>query len=134
MDSMALEKSDFGLSQIGQIAVTVKDLDRAIGFYRDVLGMKFLFQAPPALAFFSAGDVRLMLNVPENEEFDHPASIIYYRVRDVKEAHQVLSERGVRFVGAPHVVHRTDTYELWMADFRDSEDNLLVLMCEVARA
>jgi methylmalonyl-CoA/ethylmalonyl-CoA epimerase len=131
---MASEKSDFGLSQIGQIAVTVKDLDRAIGFYRDVLGMKFLFRAPPALAFFAAGDVRLMLNVPENEEFDRPASIIYYKVRDVHEAHRILAERGVAFVGAPHVVHKTDAYELWMADFRDSEENLLVLMCEVARA
>jgi methylmalonyl-CoA/ethylmalonyl-CoA epimerase len=128
------DASNFGLSQIGQIAVTVKDLDRAIGFYRDVLGMKFLFQAPPALAFFSAGDVRLMLNVPENEEFDHPASVIYYKVPDVNEAHEVLSSRGVSFQGAPHVVHKTDTYELWMADFRDSEKNLLVLMCEVARA
>ena len=131
---MASEKSGFGLSQIGQIAVTVQDLDRAVRFYRDVLGMKFLFQAPPALAFFSAGDVRLMLNVPENKKFDHPASIIYYKVSDVHEAHRILSERGVAFVGAPHVVHRTDAYELWMADFHDSENNVLVLMSEVARA
>lgn len=124
------EKAGFGLSTIGQIAVNVHDLERAVAFYRDVLGMKFLFQAPN-LAFFSCGGVRLMLDVAEDEEFDHPASVIYYRVDDVGEGYRVLSSRGVKFMGEPHVIHRTDTYELWMAFFRDPDENLLALMAEV---
>jgi methylmalonyl-CoA/ethylmalonyl-CoA epimerase len=128
------DSSDFGLSTIGQIAVTVKDIERAVAFYRDVLGMKFLFQAPPALAFFAAGDVRLMLNVPENKELDHPPSILYYRVPDIRQAYETLRARGVRFHAAPHVVHKAETYELWLADFRDSEENLLALMSEVPLA
>jgi methylmalonyl-CoA/ethylmalonyl-CoA epimerase len=127
---VADEKAGFGLSTIGQIAVNVHDLERAVAFYRDVLGMKFLFQAPN-LAFFSCGDVRLMLDVAEDEEFDHPASVIYYRVDDVAEGYRVLSSRGVTFMGEPHVVHRTDTYELWMAFFRDPDENLLALMADV---
>lgn len=122
--------ADFGLSEIGQVAVRVLDLDRAIAFYRDVLGMNFLFQAPPGLAFFACGDVRLMLSRPEEKEFDHPASILYYRVPDVASAHATLSSRGVRFFSEPHVIHRTEQYELWMAFFHDSEGNPLALMSE----
>lgn len=123
-------REGFGLSVIGQIAVNVHDLERAVAFYRDVLGMKLLFQAPPNLAFFSCGDVRLMLDVPEDKEFDHPSSVIYYRVDDVGEAHRILSSRGVAFMGEPHVIHRTETYELWMAFFRDPDDNVLAVMAE----
>ena len=121
------------LSEIGQIAVTAKDIDRAIAFYRDKLGMKFLFQAPPQLGFFSCGSVRLMLAVPEKKELDHPASVIYYRVADVQVAYQELSSRGVRFTGEPAVVHRTDEHELWIAAFEDSEGNTLALMSEKTR-
>lgn len=129
---MSDEKERFGLSAIGQIAVNVHDLDRAVAFYRDQLGMKFLFHAPPNLAFFSCGDVRIMLDVAQDKEFDHPASILYYRVGDVDEAYRVLSSRGVKFMGEPHVIHRTETYELWMAFFRDPDENLLALMAEVS--
>jgi catechol 2,3-dioxygenase-like lactoylglutathione lyase family enzyme len=122
----------FGLSAIGQIAVNVHDLDRAVAFYRDVLGMSFLFQAPPNLAFFSCGDVRIMLDVAQEKEFDHPASILYYRVDDVREGYRILSSRGVKFMGEPHVIHRTETYELWMAFFRDPDENVLALMAEVS--
>jgi len=62
--------------QIGQIAITVKDVERAVHFYRDALGMRFLFQAG-GLAFFDCGGVRLMLSVPEKPEYNHPASILY---------------------------------------------------------
>ncbi|HSF16044.1 MAG TPA: VOC family protein [Vicinamibacteria bacterium] len=121
------------LSEIGQIAVTAKDIDRAVAFYRDKLGMKFLFQAPPQLGFFSCGSVRLMLAVPGETEHDHPASVIYYRVPDVQVAYRELSSRGVSFTREPAVVHRTDEYELWIAPFEDSEGNTLALMCEKAR-
>lgn len=121
------------LDSIRQIAINVKDLDRAIAFYRDVLGMRLLFEAP-GLGFFDCGGVRLMLARPEKEEFDHPASILYYGVHDLSAARETLVERGVRFESEPHVVHRAADYDLWIGFFRDSEDNLLGIMKEVARA
>jgi predicted enzyme related to lactoylglutathione lyase len=118
------------LSRIGQIAVTARDLDRAVAFYRDTLGMPFLFRAPN-LAFFDCGGVRLMLGVPERPEFDHPASIIYYVVDDIQAAHAALSERGVTFGGPPHCIAKLADHDLWMASFDDSEGNTLALMSEV---
>jgi catechol 2,3-dioxygenase-like lactoylglutathione lyase family enzyme len=121
------------LSQIGQIAIPVKDVERAIRFYRDTLGMRFLFQAGP-LAFFDCGGVRLMLTVPETAEFDHPASVIYYRVADIEAAHTLLKTRGVAFSGEPHLIHKAPDHDLWMAFFKDSEGNTLALMTEKPRA
>jgi methylmalonyl-CoA/ethylmalonyl-CoA epimerase len=118
-----------GLSEIGQIAITCKDVKRAAAYYRDVLGMTFLFDAPN-LAFLQAGSVRLMLSGVEQPEFDHPASILYFRVADIAAAHTELKGRGVEFRTEPHVVHRTDTYELWLADFYDCERNTFALMQE----
>jgi len=126
-------ESRFGLDRIGQIAVNVKDLDRATAFYRDVLGMRPLFQAPK-LAFFDCGGIRLMLSLPEKPEFDHPGSILYYKVDDIKAAHTALRGRGVPFEGEPHVVAQLPAHDLWMAFCRDSEGNLLALMSEVRRA
>lgn len=121
------------LSQIGQIAITVHDVDRAVTFYRDALGLPFLFRAG-GLAFFQAGSVRLMLSVPEKPEFDHPASILYYRVDDIDAAHAELTARGVVFTDKPHLIAKRPDHDLWMAFLRDSEDNLLGLMCEKPRA
>lgn len=118
------------LSSVGQIFIRVHDLERAVGFYRDSLGLRFLFQAPPGMAFFQCGDLRIMLGVPEKPEFDHPSSIVYFRVEDVEAAHRSLLGRGVVFVAAPHIVHRAPGLELWMAFFRDADDNMLALMCE----
>ena len=121
------------LSRIGQIFVNVKDFDRAIAFYRDVLGMKFLFQAPPQMAFFDCDGIRLMLGVADRPELDHPASIIYYKVDDIQRVYEIFKARGVEFVVKPHLVAPMPTYDLWLADFRDSEGNLLALMSEVPR-
>jgi predicted enzyme related to lactoylglutathione lyase len=123
-------KTNFGLSQIGQIAVPVKDLDRAVACYRDQLGMKHLFSVPH-LAFFDAGGVRLMLSKPEKPEFDHPSSILYFKVEDIHDAHATLKSRGVHFVDEPHLIAKMDTYDLWMAFFRDSEENVLAIMGEI---
>ena len=120
----------FGLSQIGQIAINVHDTSRAVAFYRDQLGMKLLFSAGQ-LAFFDCGGIRLMLTPPEKPEFDHPSSILYFKVPDIKQAHAMLSERGVKFEDTPHLIARMPDHELWMTFFRDSENNLLSLMCEV---
>ena len=122
------------LSQIGQIFINAHDLDRAIAFYRDTLGMTFLFQAPPAMAFFDCGGIRLMLGVADRPELDHPASIIYYQVDDIEATYEMLNARGVEFIIKPHLVAPMPTYDLWLADFRDSEGNLLALMSEVPRA
>jgi methylmalonyl-CoA/ethylmalonyl-CoA epimerase len=122
--------TDFaGLSQIGQIAINVQDVERATAFYRDTLGMRFLF-AFPGLAFFDCGGVRLMLSRAEDPKLDHPASILYYRVADIEATHQSLAARGVRFEQGPHLVARMPDHELWLADFYDSEENLLALMAE----
>ena len=122
----------FALDRIRQIAVTVRDVERAVRFYRDTLGMRLLFTAPPGLAFFDCGGVRLMLARPESAEFEHPASVLYYGVEDIGAAEAALIARGVEFESAPHVVHLTDALELWIGFFRDSEGNLLGIMSEVA--
>jgi methylmalonyl-CoA/ethylmalonyl-CoA epimerase len=121
------------LNQIGQIFVNVKDLDRAIGFYRDTLGMTFLFQARPNMAFFDCDGIRIMLGVPERPDLDHPASIIYYKVEDIQRVYETFKARGVEFVVKPHLVAPMPTYDLWLADFKDSEGNFLALMSEVPR-
>ena len=118
------------LDRIGQIAVPVVDLDRAVTFYRDTLGMRFLFQAPPGLAFFDVGGVRLMLDGPAAAEAGHGA-IIYYRVADLHGTHEALTARGVRFESAPHLIARMPDHELWMAFFRDPDHNVLALMSEL---
>jgi predicted enzyme related to lactoylglutathione lyase len=121
------------LSQIGQIFVNVKDLDRAIAFYRDMLGMRFLFTAPPGMAFFECGDIRIMLGRADRPEIDHPASIIYYKVDDIETVYEVFNARGVEFIVKPHLVAPMPTYDLWLADFKDSEGNILALMSEVPK-
>lgn len=126
-----MASATFGLSQIGQIALNVHDLERAIAFYRDKLGMKHLFTVPK-MAFFECGGIRLMLGLPEKPEFDHPSSIIYFKVDDIQAAFGTLSSRGVSFEGEPHLVAKMPTYDLWMAFFRDSENNLFALMSEEA--
>lgn len=126
--------SDFAYTaplRIGQIAVPVTELERAIGFYGDVLGLRLLFRAPPGLAFFDCGGVRLMLGPPEASTERPHGSTIYYVVEDLPAAHAALSARGVTFLDAPHLVARLPDHELWMAFCRDSEGNLLGLMSEV---
>ncbi len=125
--------STVNLSQIGQIAVNIHDIDQAVEFYRDKLGMKHLFTIPK-MAFFDCSGINLMLATPEKPEFDHQSSIIYFNVADIEETFQTLSERGVKFEEGPLLVARMDTYDLWMAFFRDPENNPLALMSKPQRA
>ena len=121
------------LDTIGQIHISVDDLPRAVAFYRDVLGMSFLFEVPgQPMAFFDCGGVRLYLGKPENESF-RSNPLIYYKVPSISSTYQALVERGVEFISEPHVVHSTATLDLWMTDFHDPEGNVLVLMSEVER-
>ncbi|HUI56124.1 MAG TPA: VOC family protein [Bryobacteraceae bacterium] len=119
----------FGLSTIGQIGITVTDVDRAIAFYRDILGMKLLFQVPN-MGFFACDGVRLMLSGSEKPGEQY-SSIIYFRVPDIQAAFRTLSQRGVKFEREPHLLARLSDHELWMAFFRDPDHNLLALMSEV---
>jgi methylmalonyl-CoA/ethylmalonyl-CoA epimerase len=118
------------LTRIGQIAVPVKDVERATTFYRDTLGMQHLFSIPGS-AFFQCGDIRLMLSAPEKPEFDHPSSILYFVVDDLNATYMRLVEGGVHFDDEPHLIANMETYDLWMVFFRDSEHNYMGLMSEV---
>ena len=130
---MSATATGIGITRLGQIAVTAKDVERAASFYEDQLGLKLLFKAPPGLAFFDCGGVRLMLQRPEKPEFDHPSSVLYFAVPDIQAAFGKLKESGVRFEDEPHLIAKMPTHDLWMTFFRDSEGNLLALMAEVAR-
>ena len=120
------------LTRIGQIAINAHDVDRATEFYRDVLGLTHLFRAGQ-LSFFDCGGVRLMLDRPEKPEFDHPSSIIYFRVDNIGDAYERFREAGVKFEDQPHVIAQMPEYDLWMTFFCDSEGNLLALMSEISR-
>jgi predicted enzyme related to lactoylglutathione lyase len=125
--------TDISLGKIGQISVNVHDLERAAAFYKDVLGIKHLFSFPPKMAFFDCDGIRLMLAIPERPDLDHPSSILYFKVPDIDAAYEGLTKRGVRFEGKPILVAPMETYDLWLAEFRDSENNVLALMCEKAK-
>lgn len=123
--------SNFGLAQIGQIGATVTDLDRAVAFYRDTLGMKFLFRVPN-MAFFDCAGIRLMLGLREaNGEAFHP--ILFFRVDDIQKAADTLAERGITFESKPALVAKLEKHDLWLAAFRDPDRNVIELMSEVPR-
>ncbi|CAN5298678.1 hypothetical protein BH23GEM2_BH23GEM2_07050 [soil metagenome] len=122
---------DLSHATIGQLLIPVEDLEQAIPFYRDVLGLRFLFAAPPQMSFFQCGNVRLLVGVHEPDRARERGSQIYFNVEDVHAVHGTLIERGVAFRAAPHVVHRSPESELWLAEFADPDGNLLALMSEV---
>ncbi len=99
-------------------------------FYLDVLGMQFLLQAPN-LAFFNCGGVRLMLGPAETPEFEHPGSILYFKVDDINAAFETLARRGVNYRDGPHIIAKLPDHELWLTFFEDLDKNILALMREV---
>ena len=118
------------LGPIGQISMNAKDVDRATAFYRDTLKLPFLFRFGD-LSFFNCDGIRLMVSKAEKPEFDHPGSVLYFKVPDIRAAYGELTGRGVSFEGEPHLIARMPDHELWMAFFHDSEGNTLALMSEV---
>jgi methylmalonyl-CoA/ethylmalonyl-CoA epimerase len=120
------------IENIGQVAIRARGLPASVAFYRDALGLQYLFESGP-LAFFMCGDVRLMLSPPETDEVDHPSSTLYFRVADLQAAYGELSKRGVEFVDEPHLIAKLPDHELWMAFFRDPDGNLMGLMSEVRK-
>ena len=117
---------------IGQVMVPIDDFDRGVAFYKDVLGLPFLFVAPPQMAFFMCGSVRLLVGVLPEDQSARRGSAIYFKVQDIRGVAASLKERGVEFRADPHVVHRTPTVELWLAEFVDPDGNQLALMSETA--
>ena len=127
---MNSDVSNFGLNELGQVSITISDLDKAVGFYRDMLKLKHLFSAPPDLAFFACGKVRLMLSRPEPGQGESLTAGLYFKVPEIKEARDALAARGVVFESEPHLVARMPDHELWMGFFRDPDRNLLAIMSE----
>jgi catechol 2,3-dioxygenase-like lactoylglutathione lyase family enzyme len=120
--------SPFGLSTIGQIGLNVADIGRAVAFYRDVLGLRLLLEAPN-MGFFDCGGIRLMLALPEVQQ-EAFGSTLYFKVEDIEQAVRTLESRGLAFERQPHLVARMPDHELWMAFFRDPDRNPLAMMCE----
>ena len=116
------------IGRIGQIALSVQDLDRATAFYRDTLGLKHLFTAPPGMAFFDCGGVRLLLG---KQELSPTPFVLYYQVEDMDAAHAAITARGATVITAPHRVARLPDHDLWLGEYRDSEDHIFALMHEV---
>ena len=119
-----------GLGPIGQIHISVTDIDRSVAFYRDVLELPFLFQVPgQPMAFFDAGDTRLYLGVPEDRAFtSHP--VLYFTTEDIEGTYAELVRRGVDVIDEPHVVHRDGGMSTWMTAFKDPDGTHLLLMSE----
>lgn len=119
------------IQSIGQIAIAVSDIKKSTEFYRDVLGLKFLFDAPPGLAFFDCGSVRLMLTILQGDKGDHKTSTIYYKVADIESATEALKAQNVAFEQEPQLVAKMPDHELWMGFFRDPDQNLIGIMAEL---
>lgn len=118
------------IQKVGQIGVPVKDLQNAINFYQEKLGLPLLFNTEN-MAFFECNGLRLLLSLPENEQFAHASSIIYFQVEDIKTAYKGFLGKGVPFVDEPHLIAKVGRTETWMAFFKDTEGNTHALMSEV---
>ena len=121
---------DARLSHIHQIAITVSDVDAALAFYRDALGLPFLFQPAPTLAFLQAGDVRLMLTTPQGAGAVGANSVLYFRVDDIVATQVALVARGATEERGPQLAARMSDHELWIGFLRDPDGNLVGLMEE----
>jgi len=123
---------DLADATVAQLLIPVENFDAGVSFYRDVLGIPFLFAAPPQMAFFMCGSVRLLVGVMPAGQTPQRGSAIYFKVPDIQAVYASLSAKGVSFVAAPHVVNRTAKSELWLSEFKDPDGNQLALMAEVA--
>ncbi len=118
-------------ASVGQLMIPVADVDAGVAFYRDVLGLPFLFAAPPQMAFFMCGAVRLLIGVLPPGQAAQRGGAIYFKVADIAAVHAHLARQGVPFQQPPHLVHKTAQSELWLANFTDPDGNQLALMSEV---
>ncbi|HEV3239177.1 MAG TPA: VOC family protein [Casimicrobiaceae bacterium] len=121
---------DLANATVGQLLVPVENLEAAVSFYRDILGLQHLFSAPPQMAFFQCGQIRLLVGVLPAGQTAQRGAAIYFQVSDILAVFQTLSEKDVKFVAAPHVVQRTPSSEQWLAEFTDPDGNQLALMSQ----
>ena len=119
-------------AKVGQLLIPVENFEQGVAFYRDILGLPFLFAAPPQMAFFNCGGVRLLVGTSPPGQKPQRGSTIYFQISEIHALFSSLKAKGVRFVAEPHVVNRTPTSELWLAEFTDPDGNQLALMNEVA--
>jgi methylmalonyl-CoA/ethylmalonyl-CoA epimerase len=124
-------QSTVHLEEITQIALTVQNLEEAKRFYRDTLGMRFLFDAG-AMAFFQCGSIRLMIGTSDKPS-STTGTIVYFRVSDLPLAFAELKSKAVAFTQDPHLVARMKSHDLWLAFLQDPSGNSIGLMSEVAR-
>jgi len=115
--------------KLGQVAVNVKNVERAVSFYKNVIKLSLLFEMD-GLAFFQCGNTRLLLSRPEKEEFNHPSSVLYFQVDDLNSEVSRMKVAGATFVDEPHMVAKVGNTETWMAFFNDREGNTHALMSE----
>lgn len=121
---------NLAIESIGQIAVNVKDVTRAVAFYKEVIGLPLLFESN-GLAFFQCGETRLLLSLPEKEEFNHPSSVLYFKTDNLSSTVMSMQEAGAEFIDEPHMVGKMGDIEIWMAFFKDGEGNTHAVMSEV---
>lgn len=118
------------IQKVGQISVPVKDLNRALEFYKEKLGLSLLFNTD-SMAFFESNGLRIMLSLPEKDEFTYLSTVIYFQVINIKDSYEHLVGKEVIFIDEPHVVAKMGQIETWMVFFKDTEDNTHALMSEV---
>jgi catechol 2,3-dioxygenase-like lactoylglutathione lyase family enzyme len=118
------------IQKVGQIGVPVKNIERAVGFYKEKLELPLLFNTD-TMAFFDCNGLRLLLSLPEKEQFAHSSSVVYFQVLDIKHSYKEFLEKGVEFVDEPHMVAKIGQSETWMTFFRDTEDNIHALISEI---
>ncbi len=121
-------------AKIAQLLIPVDDFESGVSFYRDTLGLPLLFAAPPQMAFFDCGGVRLLVGVVPPGQKAQRGSAIYFEVADIHAVYSSLESKGVSFKGVPHAVNRTPKSETWLAEFTDPDGNQLALLCNVATA
>jgi methylmalonyl-CoA/ethylmalonyl-CoA epimerase len=121
------------LSRIKQIAIPVNSIEKAKVFYRDTLGLKHLFDAPPALAFFDCGGIQLMLAGPEGQGKDGPNQhpVLFYDVSDIKATHAKIKASGAESLEEPRVIARMNGREIWIGAVSDGQGNVVSLMSDV---
>ena len=124
------------LSKIRQIALPVRDTAEAKQFYGETLGMRHLFDAPPALSFFDCGGVQLMLAGPEGQgkDGDQQHAVIFYDVSDIKATHARIKSSGAKSLEEPRVIARMSGREIWVSAVSDGQGNVVSLMSDVAEA
>jgi len=118
-------------ARVAQLLIPIEDFEKGVTFYRDVLGLQLLFTAPPQMAFFNCGGIRLLVGVMPPGQKARRGSAIYFQVQDIRDVHASLKAAGVDFGAEPHIVNRTPQSELWLAEFTDPDGNQLALMSEV---